>query len=81
MARVPENINFCIFGECHYLSNDECTVESCIFSGKWFKWWEKETMKGWGVISRPPDGKYKVMNLYVDPDTGRLTIEYDTGGV
>ena len=27
--------------------------------------------------SDPPTGKYKVINLYVDPATGKLIIEYD----
>jgi hypothetical protein len=30
-----------------------------------------------GAISIPPTGKCKVTNLYVDPLTGKLTIEYD----
>jgi hypothetical protein len=30
-----------------------------------------------GVESTPPSGKYPVKNLYVDPSTGRLTVEYD----
>lgn len=31
-----------------------------------------------GVIaSQPPSGKYKVTNLYVDPVTGKLVVEYD----
>ena len=29
------------------------------------------------VSSIPPKGKYQVTNLYVDPDTGKLVIEYD----
>jgi hypothetical protein len=34
--------------------------------------------KSLGIIkSNPPKGKYRVTNLYVDPDTGRLEIEYD----
>lgn len=28
-------------------------------------------------VSVPPSGKNKVVNLYVDPDTGKLVIEYD----
>jgi hypothetical protein len=30
-----------------------------------------------GVESAPPSGKCPVKNLYVDPSTGRLTVEYD----
>lgn len=30
-----------------------------------------------GVESIPPSGKYPVRNFYVDPSTGRLTVEYD----
>ena len=29
------------------------------------------------IISDPPSGKYRVINLYVDPDTGKLTVKYD----
>ena len=25
----------------------------------------------------PPDGTYKVTNIYVNPVTGKLTVEYD----
>jgi hypothetical protein len=30
-----------------------------------------------GVTSVPPSGKYKVRNFWVDPVTGKLTVEYD----
>ena len=29
------------------------------------------------VVSLPPQGKYKVTNIYVDPVSGRLTVNYD----
>ncbi len=29
------------------------------------------------IDSKPPVGKYKVTNLFVDPETGRLTVVYD----
>ena len=29
------------------------------------------------IVSVPPNGKYKVTNIYVDPDTGRTVVEYD----
>ena len=29
------------------------------------------------LISEPPPGKCRVTNLYVDPLTGRLVVEYD----
>lgn len=29
------------------------------------------------VESLPPTGKFKVVNLYVDPDTGKCVVEYD----
>lgn len=29
------------------------------------------------IASTPPSGKYKVVNLYVDPVTGKLFVEYD----
>lgn len=31
------------------------------------------------VDSKPPVGKWKVSNIFVDPETGRLTVEYDDG--
>ena len=32
---------------------------------------------GGGIASVPPTGSFKVVNIYVNPETGRLTIEYD----
>jgi len=32
-----------------------------------------------GIVSVPPLGKLKVKNLYVDPDTGKLKVDYDDG--
>ena len=29
------------------------------------------------IVSNPPSGKYKVVNLFVDPSSGRLTVQYD----
>ena len=29
------------------------------------------------IPSNPPTGKCKVLNIYVDPDTGKLVIEYE----
>lgn len=34
-----------------------------------------------GLTSSPPSGKCKVTNLYVDPVSGKLTIEYDNNPV
>jgi hypothetical protein len=31
------------------------------------------------VLSRPPLGQFRVTNLYVDPATKKLTVEYDDG--
>lgn len=44
--------------------------------------WESETLHELPsdsilLTSKPPSGKYKVTNLYVDPSNGRLTVEYD----
>jgi len=30
-----------------------------------------------GLTVAPPSGKCQVVNLYVDPSTGRLIVEYD----
>jgi hypothetical protein len=32
---------------------------------------------GEGIASVPPTGYFKVVNMYVNPGTGKLTIEYD----
>ena len=32
---------------------------------------------GEGIASVPPTGYYKVVNIYVNPATGKLTVEYD----
>ena len=38
----------------------------------------KTTLTTTGVLpSDPPSGKCLVTNLYVDPSTGRLTVEYE----
>lgn len=29
------------------------------------------------IKSEPPIGKYKVTNLYVDPENGKLTVEFE----
>ena len=29
------------------------------------------------VKTDPPEGKYKVKNLFVDPSTGKLEVEYE----
>lgn len=29
------------------------------------------------VVTTPPSGKCKVINVYVDPDTGKLIVQYD----
>ncbi len=36
------------------------------------------SMKGSGITSSPPAGKYRVTNLYVNPADGKLVVEYDT---
>lgn len=28
-------------------------------------------------LSIPPSGKYKIKNIYIDPDTGKYKVEYD----
>lgn len=38
---------------------------------------ELQTVAGGGIESSPPSGKYRVTNLFVDPATGRLTVQYD----
>ena len=30
-----------------------------------------------GIVSTPPSGKYKVVNIYVDPTTGKAVVKYD----
>lgn len=29
------------------------------------------------INTRPPEGKYKVTNIYVDPDTGKCVVQYE----
>ena len=29
------------------------------------------------LVSKPPSGKCKVINIYVDPDTGKTIVEYE----
>ena len=37
----------------------------------------EEVKEAGGLDSAPPIGKYTVTNLFVEPSTGRLTVEYD----
>ena len=30
-----------------------------------------------GMVSKPPSGKCRITNLYVDPDTGKVVVEYE----
>ena len=30
-----------------------------------------------GMASKPPSGSYRVVNIYVDAATGKLTVEYE----
>jgi len=34
-------------------------------------------LKTRAIKSDPPTGSYKVTNLYVDPDSGKLVVEFD----
>lgn len=75
MARIPENINFCLFAECHYLESGECTVEKCVFNAKWIRWWEFHLMPGPSIYSVPPEGMKAVKNIYYDPELNKYTFE------
>ena len=50
-------------------------------SGLWYSngtaWDRLGASMGIGVRSNPPAGKCKVTNLFVDPATGRLEVEWD----
>jgi hypothetical protein len=63
MAYCPYNWNFDIecTSECALYKNGSCTLRV-----------DTSAME-----SVPPTGKFKVTNLFVDPSTGRLTVEYD----
>ena len=39
--------------------------------------WTQETLLADVFKSKPPEGAYRVTNIYVDPSTSRLFIEYD----
>ena len=56
-------------------AGDEAFVKS---SNKTFKGTEGGTwIEKVGILSSPLSGKYRVTNLYVDPSTGKLVVEYD----
>lgn len=69
---IPENINFCIFAECHYLEGEECTIEECIYNPKVVRWWIQNQIMGRFVQSIPPDGMEEVTNIYYDPAIGEI---------
>ena len=72
---IPENINFCIFAECHYLEDEECTLEECIYNPKVVAWWIQNQVMGRFVHSIPPKDMKEVKNIYYDPNLGKITIE------
>lgn len=37
--------------------------------------WEREPLLM--PESKPPSGKCKIINIYIDPETGKVVIEYD----
>ncbi len=45
-------------------------------TGREFRWVMQDWMKIPG-ISDPPSGKCRVVNVYIDPATGRVIVEYD----
>jgi len=74
-------------GYCPYYSkacphNDECEIWDTATSTCGIKrqksLLELINLKGAdSIASEAPAGKYKVTNMYVDPATGTLTVEYD----
>jgi len=73
--RIPLNINFCIFAECHYLEGEECTVEECIYNAKVVAWWVQDQIMGRFLQSIPPPGMKVCKNIYYDPDEKKYTME------
>ncbi len=73
--RIPININFCKFAECHYLEGEECTVEECIYNPKVVAWYIQNQIMGRFVQSIPPHGKKACKKIYYDPDTEKYVIE------
>ena len=41
------------------------------------RWNGTEWVDDTTITTMPPSGKYKVINLWVDPATGKLTVEYE----
>jgi hypothetical protein len=54
------------------LSDEEANVGNGIPDGK------RQIIVG--LPSNPPPGHYKVINIYVDSQTGKLVIQYETPG-
>jgi len=75
MTREPENLNFCLFAECAYLEDEQCTRKECAFNAKWVCWWEHNKFHGSILESDPPEGKKAVMNIYYDPESGKYILE------
>lgn len=75
MARIPYNVNFCIFVGCQLLSGNECTVGECVFPSKLVRWWEWHQVRGATVRSVPPQDKKRVTNIYFDPDKNKYVFE------
>jgi len=45
---------------------------------EWVRMTQPEaTSSGTGIPSNPPEGHYKITNMYINSQTGKLVVEYD----
>jgi hypothetical protein len=68
---TERNEQYMLFRDNKYFCDAECYQSYYTVRGI------NITASGGGILSTPPAGSFKVVNIYVEPTTGKLTIEYD----
>ena len=77
MERTPENLNFCLFCKCAFLtSSDYCSRESCAVDITIVKWWEMSLQPYPLVRSNAPAGMKVAKNIYYNPETEKMVVVY-----
>jgi len=52
------------------------TIVAVVKDGETLSWQNTEVPSE-AIVSSPPSGKCKVTNIFVDPMTGKCTVEYE----
>jgi len=71
VCRTERNEQYMLLRDGKYFCDSECYQSFYTVRGI------NITASGEGIASVPPTGYYKVVNIFVNPATGKLTVEYD----